>query len=124
MKTKPVDRNQNEKREENIEIIVYQYAQNMQRLTGIHMYYHLTQSRAAVTLVRDMRKGVVEFTFIGQDGITYKVKGTLAHYEKDFRKQHEIKPENRFILYYNTQLKAWRTFQVTGLVAITCKSKL
>jgi len=124
MRMERISGKENTELEENIEFMAYQYAQNIQRLTGIHMYNHLTKTRAAVTLIRDMKKGVVEFTFNGQDGITHKVKGTLIHYEKDFKQLHKINPKNRFILYYNTKLKAWRTFQITGLVAITCKSRL
>ena len=114
----------NEEREENIEILAHQYALNMQRVTGKQMFHPLPQARAAVTLIGKMRKGITEFTFNGQDGIIHKVRGTLTPYEKAFKQLHKINPQNRFILYYNTQLKAWRTFQITGLVSITCKSKL
>ena len=124
MRMKTSNQMENAEREENTEIIAHLYAMNMQRITGKHMHHHLSKGRAAAMLIKEMKKNVVEFTFNGQDGITHKVKGTLARYDRDFRKLYQINPNNRFIPYYNTKLKAWRTFQVTGLVAITCKSKL
>lgn len=112
------------KQEVNIESMAHHYALNMQRRTGKQMSHHLLQARAAVMLIEKMRKGITEFTFNGQDGMLHKVKGTLIDYEKDFKQIHEMKPKNRFIVYYDTLIKAWRAFQITGLVSITCESKL
>jgi len=124
MKTETINRQGNAEQEVNIESMTHNYALNMQRRTGKQMRHHLLQARAAVMLIEKMRKGITEFTFNGQDGMLHKVKGTLIHYEKDFKQTHEMKPKNRFIVYYDTLIKAWRAFQITGLVSITCESKL
>jgi hypothetical protein len=98
-----------------LEFMAHRYAMNMQRLTGEHFYRHLARARKVVRLIEKMKRGNVSFTYLGQDGIMHDVKGTLMRYEKDFKEIYRTKPDNRFILYYNTTVEAWRAFQATGL---------
>jgi hypothetical protein len=98
-----------------LELMAHRYAMNMQRLTGEHLYCHLAKARGIVRLVEEMKKGNASFTYLGQDGMMHTVKGTLTRYEKDFKRTYRTKPDNRFILYYDTQIDAWRTFQAINL---------
>jgi len=111
-------------KETNLEFEAHRFALAMQRMTGEHMCHYLPVARAAVALIREMEKGVTVFSYMGQDGILHKVKGTLTDYETCFKRPYRMNPGNRFILYYNTKLKAWRTFHAIGLVSVMLKSVL
>jgi hypothetical protein len=100
---------------EELEVMAYKYAMNMQRLTGKHFHCHLAKAREVVRLIEEMKRGSASFTYLGQDGIMRNVKGTLTRYEKDFKRNYQANPDSRFVLYYDTTIGAWRTFQATGL---------
>ena len=104
------------------ELVAQRYALTMQRIMGEHICHHLDTARAAVTLILEMKKRVVPFSFVGQDGVTHKVQGTLTGYEACFGHPYQINPNNRFIVYYDVRLKGWRTFQITGLIQLTVNS--
>jgi hypothetical protein len=104
-----------ENENEELKKMAYLYAVNMQRQTGKHLYYYLAKARAVVELIGKMKKGEASFTYLGQDGVIHRVKGTLIRHEKDFKKPYVINPESRFVLYYDTEIGAWRAFQAIGM---------
>ena len=94
--------------------LIVHYAQIIQRITGKPRQVLMEHAEQAAILVQRMKTEIVDFTFIGQDGVVYKERGTLMPYLRDFKKPYRVK--NRFILYYNVNKRAWRTFQLSGLV--------
>lgn len=99
--------------------MVMQYTFTLQRLTAQPRYARLKQAEDIVRLEEEMQNGVVAFSYLGQDNEIHHVKGTLRHYMKDFKCPYRAKPYNRFLLYYNPEIGAWRMFQVNGLISIT-----
>lgn len=102
-------------------LLTLQYAQTIQRLTGKPRQVLMEQAEQVATLVQEMKTGVIPFIYIGQDGVIHKVKGTLKPYQDCFKSPYFPKPYNRFVLYYNPELQAWRTFQLTGFFLIEDK---
>ncbi|WP_321479689.1 SH3 beta-barrel fold-containing protein [uncultured Bacteroides sp.] len=69
-------------------------------------------------LITLMRHEVVGFTFMKQNGDPCHVRGTLKDYWNAFKYYYFAKANNRFVVYYDLDAKAWRTFQAAFLMRI------
>lgn len=95
---------------------VIQYAATLQRLTARPRYAHMKRAEEIVRLEQLMLSGTARFSYLGQDGGIRHIKGTLINYMENFGVPYRAKPYSRFMLYYDLEDKAWKTFQVTGLI--------
>lgn len=97
---------------------VAHYAITLQRLTGKPRCTLIEKAVTITRLVQDMKTTIVSFIFIGQDERLHQVKGTLMNYANDFKRPYHPNCSNRFIPYFDTEINAWRTFQLTGIVLV------
>ena len=75
-------------------------------------------------LVEKMKTGETGFTLayyapediFHQELLHRKVKGTLMNYEKDFGRPYHQRPGSVFVVYWDLELEAWRTFRICHLV--------
>ena len=69
-------------------------------------------------LIRQMHHGNVCFRYTKQDGTIRRATDTLIGYEHSFRRPYTPKPENTFVVYYDIDVKGWRTFHAENFLDI------
>lgn len=85
---------------------------------GMSRHDALIVAHQIATLVRRMHQGEVRFSYTKQDGEVRHATGTLAGYEHTFHRSYQPRPENTFIVYYDTEAHGWRTFHAENFLCI------
>lgn len=69
-------------------------------------------------LIEGMHRGEVAFSYTKEDGSVRRARGTLADYEYCFKRPYVPRPENTFVVYFDLDKQAWRTFRAANFLKI------
>lgn len=67
-------------------------------------------------LVEHMQYGHALIAYRKQDGKFQLVRATLVYYEEDFRRAYDANLIKSTVVYWNTELQGWRTFQLENFL--------
>lgn len=67
-------------------------------------------------LVEHMQYGHALIAYRKQDGSFQLAKGTLIHYEGEFRRAYDVGQIRSTVVYWNVEQQGWRTFQLENFL--------
>lgn len=67
-------------------------------------------------LVEHMQYGHALIAYRKQDGEFQLVRATLVYYEEDFKRTYDVNRIQSVVVYWNTELQGWRTFQLENFL--------
>lgn len=85
---------------------------------GMSRHDALVTAHRIGALIRQMHHDTVRFCYTKQDGTVRHASGTLTGYEHSFHRPYTPRPENTFVVYYDTEAKGWRTFHAENFLCI------
>lgn len=67
-------------------------------------------------LVEHMQYGHALIAYRKQNGEFQLVRATLVYYEEDFKRPYDANRIQSTVVYWNTELQGWRTFQLENFM--------
>lgn len=73
-------------------------------------------TQRCIELIERMSYGHAMIAFHKQDGTFRMEQGTMVGYEKFFHKPFQITPNQLSVIFWDTNLHAWRRFMIENLI--------